>query len=565
MIEKQDYKKSLEIIHFTEQVSTKLQGYNEKEIFSIIKEEFLKSGKYNITILKLSEDQSFLNIAETTFVRPEKKMTSLERIAGMKLYDYKINLNESSFYSRVILKNKAYCFIGEEIFKDLFPAEVAKSLTEATGYKYHKTIIAPLIINNNTAGAIAVSSPDFSEYLIPTIVHFSRHISNAIALSRSEQKYRDLVENINEIVISTDAQGIIQYINPQISLLGYSPEDYMQKPAIDFVYPDDRERVAGDLQKTMTTGEEFPTEFRMQAKNGKVFWFEDFGKVQYDDAGNIIGLTGILRNITEKKKNEKAIKRLNMAIEQSNDCIAIHRFDGIIYYANNSFLETFKYTRDDLINKRIKVYNSEQNYKLYLEWLENIKKTGSWSGETKPVRKDGTIFHSFMSAKVIYDEKGEPLEILAILKDITEFNKQKADLEKKNIALKEILSQIELEKKNIKDEITQKIDKIILPAMNHLINHDCITSELKNYIERIKTDFRKVTSSLISKSIDAFTKLSPKEFEICNMAKNGMKNREIAAILKITLQTVEKHKKNIRKKLGISGQKINLRTFLERM
>ena len=49
------------------------------------------------------------------------------------------------------------------------------------------------------------------------------------------------------------------------------------------------------------------------------------------------------------------------------------------------------------------------------------------------------------------------------------------------------------------------------------------------------------------------------------MAKNGMKNKEIAAILKITLQTVEKHKKNIRKKLGISGQKINLRTFLERL
>jgi len=53
--------------------------------------------------------------------------------------------------------------------------------------------------------------------------------------------------------------------------------------------------------------------------------------------------------------------------------------------------------------------------------------------------------------------------------------------------------------------------------------------------------------------------------EICNMARNGMKNKQIAGILNITLQTVETHKRNIRKKLGISGQKINLRTYLERL
>ena len=74
VIEKSGFKELLEIIHFTEQLSTKLHGHDENEIFSIIKDQFLKSRKYYITILKLMGDHSCLQIIETTFSTSKKNV-----------------------------------------------------------------------------------------------------------------------------------------------------------------------------------------------------------------------------------------------------------------------------------------------------------------------------------------------------------------------------------------------------------------------------------------------------------------------------------------------------------
>lgn len=124
----------------------------------------------------------------------------------------------------------------------------------------------------------------------------------------SEQKYRFLIENINDILISTDKEGKITYVSPQVKRLGYSPDEVVSKNSIDFILPEDRERVLGDFQHTMLSGEEFPTEFRMKDKKGRTFWFEDIGKVQRDESGKIVGLTGILRDINERKLMEIELK-----------------------------------------------------------------------------------------------------------------------------------------------------------------------------------------------------------------------------------------------------------------
>ncbi|MBN2441835.1 MAG: helix-turn-helix transcriptional regulator, partial [Spirochaetales bacterium] len=62
-----------------------------------------------------------------------------------------------------------------------------------------------------------------------------------------------------------------------------------------------------------------------------------------------------------------------------------------------------------------------------------------------------------------------------------------------------------------------------------------------------------------------FPKLSRRELEICNMVKNGFSNKEIAQSLTLSLLTIEKHRQRIRKKLGITNEKVNLATYLQNL
>jgi len=62
-----------------------------------------------------------------------------------------------------------------------------------------------------------------------------------------------------------------------------------------------------------------------------------------------------------------------------------------------------------------------------------------------------------------------------------------------------------------------------------------------------------------------FAELTPREIEICNLVKDGLTCKDIAGVYDISEQTVIKHRKKIRKKLGIGGQKINLISYLKSM
>jgi DNA-binding CsgD family transcriptional regulator len=59
--------------------------------------------------------------------------------------------------------------------------------------------------------------------------------------------------------------------------------------------------------------------------------------------------------------------------------------------------------------------------------------------------------------------------------------------------------------------------------------------------------------------------LTPREIEICNMVKSDITSKEISKLLNISPQTIVKHRKNIRKKLGISNKNINLTSFLHEL
>ena len=149
----------------------------------------------------------------------------------------------------------------------------------------------------------------------------------------------------------------------------------------------------------------------------------------------------------------------------------------------------------------------------------------------------------------------------ALKQSESKLREQKQALEEKHIALREILEQIEIEKKQIKDDVIANVENILLPIVRKLKVRDS-QSEREN-IGLLERELREVTSQFGRRLSDPRLRLTPREIEISDLIKNGFGSKKIARILRISLKTVERHRFNIRKKFGIAYRKINLTSYLQ--
>ncbi len=129
-----------------------------------------------------------------------------------------------------------------------------------------------------------------------------------------------------------------------------------------------------------------------------------------------------------------------------------------------------------------------------------------------------------------------------------------------NIALKEVLSFIEKEKKEIKKQLADDIDRVLLPTLKRILNNDGSVN-MANY-KLLQNQLQEMASSAGGVG-RLYSKLTPREAEICSLIKSGYTSKEISRSLSLTLGTVSKHREMIRKKLGIANKGTNLIQFLK--
>jgi len=128
------------------------------------------------------------------------------------------------------------------------------------------------------------------------------------ALRESEEKYRDLVENINDILYATDEKGIVTYVSPAIeSLSGYAPSEIIGRSFFEFLYREDVPYMMEQFQRD-ASGDTEPHEYRMVTKSGVVRWVRTSSR-PFFKGDSVVGLRGILTDITERKQAEGEAKR----------------------------------------------------------------------------------------------------------------------------------------------------------------------------------------------------------------------------------------------------------------
>jgi PAS domain S-box-containing protein len=121
-----------------------------------------------------------------------------------------------------------------------------------------------------------------------------------LALQKSEDKYRALVENLKDVFFNTDKKGVITYVNPAIeSLVGKTPSKVLGKHFMEIVYPDDMEIAAESIRMTLF-GQNENREFRIITKTGATRWVLSSIQPIYLEK-KVVGLCGMLTDITKSK------------------------------------------------------------------------------------------------------------------------------------------------------------------------------------------------------------------------------------------------------------------------
>ena len=144
-----------------------------------------------------------------------------------------------------------------------------------------------------------------------------------------------------------------------------------------------------------------------------------------------------------------------------------------------------------------------------------------------------------------------------------ELRVEREALQQKTIALKEILSQIEEEKKKTAYNMKANMDRIVVPIINRLREMPAIADS--HLITLLENSLHEITSHFLDRIESRFPNLTPREMEICNMIKNGYSTKEIARTLHRSEHTILKQRKTIRKKLKISNKNVNLTSYLKRI
>ncbi len=252
---------------------------------------------------------------------------------------------------------------------------------------------------------------------------------------KSEERYRSLVENINDVFYTLDNEGNITYLSPVIERLSkYKVADLIGKSFIPLIYPDDLQGLMESFNR-LQEGQMEPSEFRIMDKDGTVIYVSTSSRPVYTD-GQITGFTALMSNITERKKAEEALREseqmFKSTLEDAPDGIYISDLLGNFILGNRRCEEIIGFKREELVGKNFLELNllpEDEIIKAAGLLQANIEGKPTGPDELNLIRKDGSRVPVEINTSLI-KRYGETVA-LAFVRDITK-RKQVEDAFKKS-------------------------------------------------------------------------------------------------------------------------------------
>ncbi|NWG11209.1 PAS domain S-box protein [Candidatus Bathyarchaeota archaeon] len=266
-----------------------------------------------------------------------------------------------------------------------------------------------------------------------------------------ELGFRSLVENAAVAIATTDLKGRFTYVNRALAeLLGYSVQELLGHPFIDFLHPDERGRITRLFLKIILLRRQPRNfEFRALHKDGHDLYLMT-KPTRFVVDGKTVGFQAIIVDITERKELEKNLaetnKKLEMLFETTMEGITIVDAKENLTFVNKAFADMLGYREDELVGVNLRRLVDEKSFNEINKQTEYRKKGTVSRYEIIVHHKDGKQRRVQVSASPLWSENGSFAGSLGIIMDITERKK-----------VEDALRRSEKESRTLLENLPQKI------------------------------------------------------------------------------------------------------------
>jgi len=418
------------------------------------------------------------------------------------------------------------------------------------------------------------------------------HGQAILKLKESEEKFKTIADYTYNWEYWLSPESKLLYNSPSCEgLTGYKPEDFLTNPELflSIVHPDDKAKFAEHREcRCYTSNSTNHIQFRIITKNGLLRWVAHSCQPVYNSEGEFFGRRASNRNITAQKHTEEQVnkseERFRLALDATSDGVwDKNLLSNEEYFGENWYL-TLGYSTQDVDQHSLTWQNllhPDDKPKLKAAIDRHITGLSKrYEVEVRVRHKTGKWQWFLSRGKVVErSETGQAIRIVGLNTDITQNKENELELrsikdtledniverineiDDVNVTLKVLLKKMEKDKLSVEQNIANKIEKLIHPYLEKLHQSD-LKLEQRIVLDMLTANFNDLTTHFTPEVSSLMNKLTPTEFRVANFVKHGKTTKEMAEVMCLSPGTISIHRKNIRKKLNISQQKINLQAFL---
>jgi PAS domain S-box-containing protein len=351
-----------------------------------------------------------------------------------------------------------------------------------------------------TRGGLITDTDGDPLYLLTSTRDVTERVVAAKRLKESEERYKLITENSNDIVTLINMQGVYDFVSPSVvDILGYEVSELIGTSPTMHVHPDDLKRVELDMLETLKNKtKDGKAIFRFKNKKGEWRWLEAQGGVILDENGDIIFVRSNKRDITDKVLTQQKLRekeeQYKLVSENSGDVIALQDFEGKISFISPSLKYLLNFEPESLLGKKFAdlIHPNEKTFILTImdQTIENKRKNVKATYRIKSSSKDWLWVESSYSS--IEDSEGKFLYLQSSTRDISERIKA---LEKERQLGKLKSSFISMASHEFRTPLTT------IQSSNELINMYLDSDpepnvKLKKHVGRIRTELQRMNSLL---------------------------------------------------------------------
>jgi len=326
-------------------------------------------------------------------------------------------------------------------------AEAEKALFQRHGAK--STIVVPMVQAGNAIGFFALGSihskKAWDQETIMLLRLVAEMFANALerkrmdsALRESEKLYRLLAENITDVIWTTDMGLRVNYMSPSgVRLVGFSQEEYMKMTIEDMLTPSSfqdgmgvfAEQQAIRSARQDTSPLSWTLEVQLRCKDGSTVWAEETVTFLCDQSGNAIGLLGVTRDISGRKRAEEALRlseeKYRTLVEASPDGVLSIDSRGIITDCNTGLCRMLGCEKEGLRGREARQLGTKKDLDAEPYYRAHLTQGEFMEVETEICRRDGQTLPVWAKLVRLAEPDTADIQTIIYFRDIA--NRRKID------------------------------------------------------------------------------------------------------------------------------------------